>query len=108
MPVMPPDTILTFLMWACGVLGSGLIASLIFIAIGVMSKLDKLDASNKQQFDQMRLEAQNQYASFGKQLTHVHDLVIEDIHKHDVRIVKLEEWRLSLAASHIKGAVPPP
>lgn len=93
MPIVPQDTVLAFLMWACGVLGSGLIAALIYIAIGVTRKLDKIEDINLVQFGQIKTEAQIQFAAFGKQLAHVHDLVMEDIHRHDIRIVRLEEWR---------------
>lgn len=84
-PVIAQETVIAFLMWACGVLGVGLISTLAFVALGVMRRLDDMKVSNESQF-----------AAFGKQLATVHDLVMVDIHKHDVRIVRLEEWRKSV------------
>ena len=82
MPIIPQDDVLKFLMWACGILGTGLIGALVWIAMGVMAKLNKMSTS-----------AEFQYKAFGQQLTSVKDLLTEDIHRHDVRIVRLEEWR---------------
>lgn len=78
-----PQTI-RFLMWATTVLGGGLIATLAWIALDVIQRLKRLQDDGEAQFK-----------AFGLQLNGLHDLVMQDLHKHDVRIVRLEEWRKS-------------
>lgn len=82
LPVIAQETMIAFLMWACGVLGAGLIASLVFIAVNVMSKLNVIEVASRDQF-----------AAFGRQLAANHALLMEAINEHNVRLVKLEEWR---------------
>lgn len=82
---LPPE-LLKFLVY---VLGSGFIASglalisvIAFLGRGVLARLQR----NEEMHD-------NQFATFGKQLAAVQKSLDEDLHRHDVRIVKLEEWR---------------
>lgn len=76
------ELLINFLIWAFGVTGAALIGILVWQALGVMRKLDEQNH-----------KAEEQFAAFGKQLSAVKDLLLDDIHKHDVRITRLEEWR---------------
>lgn len=82
---LPPE-ILKLLIYllaiAASASGAALLAVLAFLAKGVLGRLAKIERGNNDQF-----------AAFGKQLAAVKDLVTEDLHRHDVRITKLEEWR---------------
>jgi len=73
---------LYFLAWAFSITGVALIGVLVFLAKGVYGQLREMGHTNDRQFKE-----------FGQQLTAVKDLVTEDIHRHDVRITRLEEWR---------------
>ncbi len=96
MPVIAQETIVDFLMWACGILGSGLIATLAWIALGVMGQLREIKLSNDEQYKSLKDSSEMQFKAFGQQLSGLHDLVMQDLHKHDVRIVRLEEWRKAI------------
>jgi hypothetical protein len=76
------DVLVQFLVWACSALGAALIGTVVYLALGVNRKLDL-----------SREKAEEQFAQFGRQLTSVKELLVDDIHKHDVRITRLEEWR---------------
>ncbi|MCC6194493.1 MAG: hypothetical protein IT518_08505 [Burkholderiales bacterium] len=78
------DTVINFLLWAFGATGTALIGVICYLALGVIHKLDEQNA-----------KAETQFGAFGRQLTTVKDLLLDDIHKHDVRITRLEEWRKS-------------
>ena len=74
--------VLYFLAWAFSITGAALIGVLVFLAKGVYGKLREMGYTSDRQFKE-----------FGQQLNTVKDLVTEDIHRHDVRITRLEEWR---------------
>lgn len=76
------EVLINFLIWALGVTGAALIAVLVWLALGVMRNQKASDRT-----------AEEQFRAFGQQLSAVKDLVIDDLHKHDVRITRLEEWR---------------
>ena len=84
--------VLYFLAWAFSITGAALIGVLIFLAKGVYGKLREMGETSDQQFRE-----------FGRQLTMVKDLVTEDIHRHDVRITRLEEWRKGFDRILTKG-----
>lgn len=88
-PLLMNDFVAQFLIWATATLVGVLIAILGWLALGVFRKLDQADARRESLVGIFN----DQFAAFGKQLTAVKDLVMEDIHKHDVRITRLEEWR---------------
>lgn len=67
---------------AASATGAALLAVLAFLGKGVLGRLARIESAHNEQF-----------AAFGKQLSAVKDLVTEDLHRHDVRITKLEEWR---------------
>lgn len=87
------DMLFKFLIAAVSVLGSGLIGTLAWVALGVIRRLDNMRAADEAQHAAIRSEAAAQFTAFGRQLASLHDLFTEDIHRHDVRIVRLEEWR---------------
>lgn len=82
---LPPE-LLKFLVYLLSVgfsiTGATLIGVLAFMSRGVLSKLTKIE-----------IAADDQFAAFGRQLNEVRALLSEDLHKHDVRITRLEEWR---------------
>ena len=82
---LPPE-LLKFLVYLLSVgfsiTGATLIGVLAFMSRGVLSKLTKIE-----------IAADDQFAAFGRQLNEVRNLLNADLHKHDVRITRLEEWR---------------
>lgn len=94
--VLSEQTVVQFLMGACTVLGGGLITTLAWVALGVIRRLDEMKRSNDQQYKALQEYAETQFKLFGQQLAGLHDLVMQDLHRHDVRIVRLEEWRKAL------------
>lgn len=92
-PILANEQFVTFLMWACTVLGTGLIGTLVWVALGVIRRLDEMKTSTDSKYQELRTAAEEQFKSFGQQMAGLHDLVMQDLHRHDVRIVRLEEWR---------------
>lgn len=78
------EVLINFLIWGFGVTGAALLGIVVWLALGVMR--NQKEAERK---------AEDQFRTFGQQLATVKDLVIDDLHKHDVRITRLEEWRKS-------------
>ncbi|MCC7041119.1 MAG: hypothetical protein IT516_12495 [Burkholderiales bacterium] len=82
---LPPE-LLRFLVYLLSggfiVTGSALIGVLIFMAKGVLGRLRSIEGA-----------ANDQFRTFGQQLSSVRDMITQDLHKHDVRITRLEEWR---------------
>jgi hypothetical protein len=76
------EVLINFLIWGLGVTGASLIGILVWLGIGVLGNQKMAERKSEDQFRQ-----------FGQQLTAIKDLVLDDIHKHDVRITRLEEWR---------------
>lgn len=111
MPVIAQETIVAFLMWSSGGLLVTLVAVLAWIAMGVIkgqhadrarndanhalviASLNDMKAATDKRYESLRTTSEAQFKQFGQQLASVHELVMQDIHKHDIRIVKLEEWR---------------
>ena len=92
-PILASEQFVTFLMWACTVLGGGLIGTLVWVALGVIRRLDEMKTANDTQYKALRDYAEGQFKLFGQQMSGLHDLSMQDLHRHDVRIVRLEEWR---------------
>lgn len=81
MMLADPD-VQQFLLWAMGTTGAALLGVLVWLALGVIANQKASDKKSEEQFK-----------SFGQQLSSVKDLLNEDLHRHDVRITRLEEWR---------------
>lgn len=81
---MDSQTVITVLVWSFCVTGAALIATLVWLAKGVFGKLQSIEHASSSQFKQ-----------FGQQLSSLKDLLTDDMHRHDLRITRLEEWRLS-------------
>jgi hypothetical protein len=83
--LIPPE-LLRFLVYLLSIgftiTGATLIGVLAFMSRGVLTKLTNIEAA-----------ADDQFAAFGRQLNEVRNLLNADLHKHDVRITRLEEWR---------------
>ncbi len=90
---MPPE-ILRFLVYllsfAFMIAGATLVGMLVFMAKGVLVKLSKIEGAASEQFH-----------TFGRQLAGVKDLVTADLHRHDVRITRLEEWKRHAAGGPV-------
>lgn len=95
-PIIQDDHVVQFLMWACTVLGGGLIGTLLWTALGVIRRLEAIQTSNNEQHASIVEQFDKQFRSYEVQLAQLHDLVMQDLHRHDVRIVRLEEWRKSV------------
>lgn len=94
---LPPE-LLRFLVYVMGgaflVTGAALLGVLAFLGRGVLARLQANEVTHSQQF-----------AAFGRQLSDVKKAIDEDLHRHDVRIVKLEEWRRGV--DRARGVVTP-
>lgn len=100
MPVIQ-DTVLSFLMWTSGGLLTALVSVLVYGAIGVLGKLNKIEADNLAQFKAITDSTRAEFQAFGRQLSAVDGLLREDMHRHDLRLQKLElEWQLALDKKH--------
>lgn len=82
--MMDTPIITTVLVWAFCVTGAALIATLVWLAKGVFGKLQNIESASVGQFQK-----------FGQQLSALKDLLTDDMHRHDLRITRLEEWRIA-------------
>lgn len=93
---LPPE-LLRFLVYllACGFVATGaaLIGVLVFMGRSVLDRLKSIEEANDGQF-----------ATFGKQLAGVKEMITQDLHKHDVRITRLEEWRRAATKQGVEDA----
>lgn len=90
--VLPPELLRLLVYVLSGgfvVTGTALIGVLIFMGRGVLGQLRSIESRGNEQFK-----------SFGQQLSGVRDMITQDLHKHDVRITKLEEWRRTRDGGH--------
>lgn len=92
---MTPDQVIVVLAWAA----AGLLVTVVALACWIVVR-NFAEQSDRNKEDAVRWAAlntrlTNEFSEFGKSLNEVRDLLTADIHKHDTRLVRLEEWRKS-------------